>query len=144
MSKTSNKPVYVFATYIRDSVGKLVLAAIRHPEISQNRAIKVNSFYTTDAQILASFERQTGGIPWDVTYTSLGQLRALEEEAWSSGQALATLITLRRIWSSGGTIYDETDNQLIGASSGMNTLDEAIRDAIQAQKESQHVHRKLT
>lgn len=46
------------------SVGTLVLATLRHPSASFNRALRVNSFTTTPAAIQAEFERQTtGGSP---------------------------------------------------------------------------------
>ncbi|OGM48954.1 isoflavone reductase family protein [Aspergillus bombycis] len=62
-------------------VGTLVLAALRHPSVAFNRALKVNSFTTTPADIHAEFVRQTGGQPWpDVQYTSLSQLREAESE----------------------------------------------------------------
>lgn len=106
--------------------------------------MKLNSFYTTDAEILHEFERQAGGQPWDVTYTPLDKLIALEKEAWQSGHALAILITLRRIWAEGGTIYTKTDNELVGASSGLTLLAEAVHDAIEKQLgECQQVERKL-
>lgn len=126
------------------SVGKLVLAALQHPTEARNRALRLNSFYTTDAEILREFERQTGGQRWDATYTPLPKLRELEEEAWNSGHGLAVLITLRRIWAEGGTVYEKTDNNLIGAGSGLTSLTEAVHDAIQKQLgESQQVDRKL-
>ena len=39
-------------TTMRD-VGRLVVAAIKHPEASRNRALKVNSFTTTPKEIVA-------------------------------------------------------------------------------------------
>jgi hypothetical protein len=65
-------------------------------------------------EILNEFEKQTGGDKWQVSYTSLDELRAREQEAWARNDAVATGITLRRIWAEGGTLYDTTDNEAIG------------------------------
>ncbi|KAK2749663.1 hypothetical protein FQN57_005885 [Myotisia sp. PD_48] len=113
-------------------VGKLVVAALLHPEISKNRALKVNSFTTTPAEILAEFERQTGGDKWSVTYTPIDELRKLEEEAWSTGNLMATVYTLRRIWTEGGTLYEKRDNEAIDAPP-METLQDVVSLAIKAQ-----------
>jgi hypothetical protein len=47
-------------------------------------------------------------------YTSLPELRALENQAWESGVPAAPVITLRRIWAEGGTLYEKRDNCMIG------------------------------
>lgn len=100
------------------------MATLRHPDAAFNRALRVNSFTTTPAQILAEFERQTGGQPWsDVTYTSLQQLRELEAAAWEAGSPDATVLTLRRIWTEGGTLYEKRDNELIGDPPMMSLAD---------------------
>ncbi|KAL1959241.1 hypothetical protein VTO42DRAFT_2747 [Malbranchea cinnamomea] len=113
-------------------VGRLVVAALLHPEQSRNRALKVNSFTTTPAEILAEFERQTGGDKWSVTYTSLEQLKSLEKDAWATGSPAATVLTLRRIWTEGGTLYEKRDNDAIEALE-METLADAVRRAIEQQ-----------
>ncbi|KEZ45232.1 hypothetical protein SAPIO_CDS2702 [Scedosporium apiospermum] len=99
-------------TTMRD-VGKGVVAALKHPEASFDRAVKIQSFVVTPKEILAEFEKQTGGQPWKVEYTSLDDLRKLEDDAWKEGKGWATLATLRRIWAEGGTLYDKTDNEAI-------------------------------
>jgi hypothetical protein len=104
----------------------LVLATLRHPAESWNRALKVNSFTTTPVAIQAEFERQTGGEPWtDVTCTPLPELRTLENQAWESGVPAAPLITLRRIWAEGGTLYEKRDNGMIGEPP-VQTLEEVV------------------
>ena len=116
-----------------------------HPSQCRNRAIKVNSFYTTDTDILSEFERQTGGEKWQVKYTSLDQLKELEKSAWEKGSNLATLITLRRIWMEGGTLYDQMDNELIGEKNNMSSLADAVAMAIHKQQSgSQVMERQLT
>jgi len=112
------------------SVGKLVLETLRRPDVAMNRALKVNSFTTTPALIQEEFERQTGGKAWtDVSETPLGQLRELETEAWEAGKPYATVLTLRRIWTEGGTLYDQRDNGLIGEPP-MKTLEQLVAEEV--------------
>ena len=111
------------------SVGRLLVGAIQHPVESRNRALKVNSFTTTPKEILAEFEKQTGGEKWSVSYTSLEELKKVEEEKWAAGDASATGLTLRRIWASGGTLYDHRDNESIGVTK-TGTLSESVAAAI--------------
>lgn len=114
-------------------MGKLVVLAALHPEASQNKALRVNSFTATDSEILREFEKQTGGQPWKVAYTALDEIRKNENEAWKAGNPLATLWTLRRIWGEGGTLYAKRDNHLIEAEDGMDTLADAVAEAIRVQ-----------
>ncbi len=109
-----------------------MLAAL-HPEASRNKVLSVNSFTTTDKEILKEFEKQTGGQPWKVSYTRLDTLKKLEKEAWDVGNPFATLFTLRRIWAEGGTLYDKRDNDLIGAEDVMDSLADAVAEAIKVQ-----------
>jgi hypothetical protein len=113
------------------SVGKLTVKALLHPEASRNRALKVNSFTTTPADIVAEFEKQTGG-KWTVTFTSLEKLRELESAAWENKNPIASLFTLRRIWAEGGTLYEKRDNALIDGED-TETLEDAVKDAIKIQ-----------
>lgn len=98
------------------SVGTLVLHTLLHatPE-TRNRPLCVNSFTTSPAEIQAEFERQTTGQSWSsVSHTPLARLRELEKSAWDSGNGAATVVTLRRIWTEGGTLYEQRANPLIG------------------------------
>jgi hypothetical protein len=95
------------------SVGRLLVASLKNPEASRNRVLIVNSFTTTPKEILAEFEKQTGN-KWSVEYTSLDELKELEKQAWEQGQPFAGGLTLRRIWTEGGTLYGKRDNDLIG------------------------------
>lgn len=113
------------------SVGKFVVHALTHWEKARGRALKLNSFTTTPDEILAEFEKQTGE-KWGVEYTPLDKLRELEKEAWEKGQPDATGLTLRRIWTEGGTLYERRDNEDIGAENTV-TLAGAVKDAIRAQ-----------
>ncbi|KAE8391089.1 hypothetical protein BDV23DRAFT_153722 [Aspergillus alliaceus] len=119
----------VSLTTMKD-VGTLVLAILRHPSVAFNRALRVNSFTTTPSEIHAEFVRQTGGQPWtDVRYTPLSQLREVESEAWKAGNPVAAVLTLRRIWTEGGTLYDQRDNALIGEPP-LQTLGDVVAEAI--------------
>lgn len=81
---------------------------------------------------MAEYEKQTGGEEWDVTYTSLEEVRGLEKKAYAEGNAASTTFTLRRIWAEGGTLYEKRDNELIG---GEDTegLELAVKRAIAVQ-----------
>ncbi|CAG9995041.1 unnamed protein product [Clonostachys byssicola] len=121
-------PKHVLISY---SVGKALVAALRHPEASFNKALKVQSFVVTPKQILAEFEKQVGGPKWTVTSYTLQELKDAEKKAWSEGNPDATSYTLRRIWSEGGTLYEKTDNESIGLdSSQLETLEDGVKRAL--------------
>ena len=122
-----------FSLTTMGDVGKLVVAALKHPEAARNRALLVNSFTTTPKEIVSEFENQTGGQAWDVSLTSLEQLKELEQQAWSDGDPRAGALTLRRIWTEGGTLYDHRDNGLIGMEDGLDSLKAAVKQAIDVQ-----------
>lgn len=122
----------VSLTTMRD-VGKLVVGALLHPEESRNKALRLNSYTTTNNSVLAEFEKQTGGQKWDVNYTSLEELQMLEKKAYDEKNPAASLFTLRRIWTEGGTLYEQRDNPLIGADHNMDTMKDTVQEAIEAQ-----------
>lgn len=112
------------------SVGKLVVAALRHPEVSTGKVLKVQSFVTTPNAIVAEFEKQTGS-KWTVDHTPNQKLREMENEKWNANDPIATLYTLKRIWAEGGTLYDKTDNEILGLTSGdMEPLSAVVERAI--------------
>lgn len=90
------------------------MAALRHPQAAFDKALKVQSFVVTPNQVLAEYEKQTGGEKWTVTHEPMADLVAQEAKAWSEGLPAATGFTLRRIWAEGGTLYAKNDNELIG------------------------------
>ncbi|KAK4151869.1 major facilitator superfamily domain-containing protein [Chaetomidium leptoderma] len=94
-------------------VGKFVAATLRSPEASFGKALKVQSFVVTPNEVLAEYERQTGST-WEVTKTPLDDIRAFEAKLWEEGNPRATLVTLRRIWAEGGTLYAQNDNSMLG------------------------------
>ncbi|KAI0857350.1 hypothetical protein F4860DRAFT_361074 [Xylaria cubensis] len=111
-------------------VGKLLVAALRHPTEAKGSALKVQSFVTTPLEILREFEKQTGG-EWTTEYTPNQTLRDLEARLWSENNPMATFATLRRIWAEGGTLYEKTDNEKLGlAPQDMESLGEAVGRAI--------------
>lgn len=120
-------------TTMRD-VGKLVVAALRHPSESKNRALLCNSFTTTPNEILVEFEKQTGGEKWDVSVTDLPKLKQLEKEAWANHDPRSVPLSLRRIWTEGGTLYHQKrDNGLVGMEDGVDSLESAVGQAIRVQ-----------
>lgn len=104
---------------------------MKNPSASQNKALKVNSFTTTPEEILSEFEKQTGE-KWTKTETPLDRLKELERKAWAESAPTATIFTLRRIWTEGGTLYDVRDNGAIGEPK-TESLEDVVRRAIQAQ-----------
>lgn len=114
------------------------MAALRHPEVSAGRAVKVQSFVTTSNGALAELEKQTGGEKWTVQHTPLSKLKELEQTAWNGPAGpspAATVLTLRRIWVEGGTLYEKTDNEAIGLKpEDMDTLEDAVRSALKAKQ----------
>jgi hypothetical protein len=43
---------------------------------------------------------------------------------------------LRRIWGEGRTLYEKRDNWVIGAEEGLDTLSDAVKVAVEKQKEA--------
>ena len=85
------------------------------------------SFVATPNQVLAECEKQTGA-KFTVKYISLEELEAFETKMWKEENPFAIGPTLRRIWATGGTLYDKWDNQSIGLdSSNMESLEAAVR-----------------
>lgn len=114
-------------------MGKLVVKALLHPEAGKNRALRVNSFTTTPLEIVAEFEKQTGG-KWEVEYVSFEDLKKGEKKAYEEGNPWAVGFTLRRIWGEGRTLYEKRDNWLIDGDEGLDTLSDAVAVAVARQK----------
>ncbi|KAE9968719.1 hypothetical protein BLS_005680 [Venturia inaequalis] len=113
-------------------VGRLLVAAVKSPEQSKNKALIVNSFTATPDEILAEYEKQTGA-KWEKEYIPLDLLKQLEEEAWEKEVPWATGFTLKRIWTEGGTLYESRDNEAIGFTKP-DTLADAVAEAIKVQE----------
>jgi len=115
-------------------VGKFVVATLRHPETSFGKALKVQSFIVTPNQVLAEFEKQTGGEKWKVTRTSLEDIRTGEAKAWEEGNPRAVSYTLRRIWAEGSTLYEKNDNSVVELEEGsgeLETLSQAVKKGLE-------------
>ena len=91
----------------------------------------MNSFTTTPDEILAEYEKQVDA-KFDVQYTSLDELRKLEQENWEKNGIGATGWILRRIWTEGGTLYESRDNEKIGFTN-QETLEDVVSRAVKTQ-----------
>lgn len=61
------------------------------------------------------------------------EFKRQEEEAWNQKSPIATLYTLRRIWTEGGTQYAKNDNDIIELVNTDN-LSEAVALALETKK----------
>lgn len=109
-------------------VGRALVAVLQHPEASDNRAVRVQSFVASPAELLAEYERQTEQT-WKVAYTSLDELRRIEDDAWVAGHPVASIFTLKRIWAEGKTLYKTTENKAIGLTK-TDTLEMVVQAGI--------------
>lgn len=111
-------------------MGKFVATTLRNPEVSFGKALKVQSFIITPNEVLAEYEKQTGA-KWEVTKTPLDAIRKFEADLWKEGNPRATLVTLRRIWAEGGTLYAKNDNELLGLKpENLDSLEGAIKKTL--------------
>lgn len=111
-------------------MGKFVVATLRSPEAAFGKALKVQSFVVTPNEVLAEYERQTGS-KWEVTQTPFDEVRAFEAKVWEDGDPRAPLVTLRRIWAEGGTLYAQNDNGVLGMKpEDLDSLEDAVRKAL--------------
>ncbi|KIV88822.1 hypothetical protein PV10_08460 [Exophiala mesophila] len=94
-------------------VGKFLVAALLNPRAARNTTLVVHSFTATPNEILAEYERQTDS-KWEVSYTSIERLREIEKEEYQIYSPMATVVTLRRIWTDGGTLYKFYDDSILG------------------------------
>jgi hypothetical protein len=112
-------------------VGKGVVAALQHPEVSSGKVLKIASFTKSSNQILAEYEKQVGE-KFNVKYVPLDDVKSLEKKYWEEGHPWATVVTLRRIWATGGAVYDKLDNETIGLHDDqLQSLEEAVRDLLE-------------
>jgi hypothetical protein len=89
------------------------VAALLNSNASKNTTLIVHSFTATPLEIIAEYEEQTGA-KWDVSYTSLDRLKEMEKEEYQIYSPLATVVTLRRIWTEGGTLHKFYDEAVLG------------------------------
>jgi len=116
-------------------VGKFVVAALLNPTASKNATLIVHSFTATPHEILAEYERQTGR-QWERSYTTLARLREMEKEEYQIHSPIATVVTLRRIWTEGGTLYKYYDESILGQID-TETLESQVAANIRKQEEGE-------
>ncbi|EXJ85945.1 hypothetical protein A1O1_06314 [Capronia coronata CBS 617.96] len=117
-------------------VGKFVVAALINTNASRNATLIVHSFTATPHEILAEYERQTG-VTWEKSYTSLERLRQIEREEYQVHSRLATVVTLRRIWTEGGTLHKYYDETVLGHIE-TETLESQVAANIRKQEEGEN------
>lgn len=96
-----------------NDVGKFVVAALINYITSRNQTLIVHSFTATPNEILAEHETQTRQ-KWNTQYTDAKTLKVMEKQAYQVYSPLATVLTLRRIWTEGGTLHKFYDDSLLG------------------------------
>jgi len=96
-----------------NDVGKFVVAALINYTFSRNQTLIVHSFTATPNEILAEYEAQLKK-KWEVNYVDTKTLQAMEKEAYQIHSPLAAVLTLRRIWTLGGTLHKFYDDSLLG------------------------------
>ena len=90
-----------------------MVAALRNTAASRNATLFVHSFTATPHEILAEYEKQTNS-KWETSYTTIERLKEIEKEEYQIFSALATVVTLRRIWTDGGTLFKFYDEAMLG------------------------------
>lgn len=96
-----------------NDVGKFVVAALMNHVVSRNATLIVHSFTATPNEIRREFERQMR-TKWDTSYLDLKDLKKWEKDAYQLYSPLAAILTLRRIWTEGGTLHKFYDDSLLG------------------------------
>lgn len=116
------------------SAGTAVVAALRHPEASLNAVLRVASFVKSSNQVLSEYEKQLG-VKLHVKHVSLADHEAAERNMQEEGNPWATVAALRRIWATGGAVYDRFSNRDIGLDDGeTESLEAAVRKHINVYK----------
>jgi hypothetical protein len=121
-------PLSVFSRRLganQRSVGKFLVAALINSNASRNETLIVHSFTATPHEILAEYEEQTGA-KWDKSYTSCERLKEMEKEEYQVYSPLATVVTLRRIWTEGGTLHKFYDDAILGCGDDSETLESQV------------------
>lgn len=108
-----------------NDVGKFVVAALINFITSRNQTLIVHSFTATPKEILAEHETQLRH-KWECNYVDLKQLQTMEKQAYQIYSPLATVLTLRRIWTAGGTLHKFYDDSLLDVVE-TETLEDQVR-----------------
>ncbi|EHK20770.1 uncharacterized protein TRIVIDRAFT_49722 [Trichoderma virens Gv29-8] len=114
-----------------EDVGKALVAALQRPEISFGKVLKIASFTKSPNQILAEYEKQLGH-KLNAKYVTLDEVRSFEKKYWDEGNPRAVVGTLRRIWATGGAVYDKLDNEALGLNENqLQSLEEAVGNRLE-------------
>ena len=95
----------------------------------------MHSFTATPNEILEEYERQTD-CKWEKSYTSVERLKEIEKEEYQVYSPLATVVTLRRIWTDGGTLFKYYDETILGQIE-TETLESQVAANLRKQKEGE-------
>ncbi|ETN46557.1 uncharacterized protein HMPREF1541_00742 [Cyphellophora europaea CBS 101466] len=117
-------------------VGRFLVAALLNGNASRNTTLIVHSFTATPHDIVAEYEEQTG-CTWEKQYTTLERLKEIEKEEYQIYSPLATVATLRRIWTAGGTLYKYYDDSILGSIDSENLCSQVTAN-IMKQEEGDH------
>lgn len=117
-------------------MGKFLVGALLDPGQSRNTTLIVHSFTATPHEILAEYEEQTG-CTWERSYTSVERLKEIEKEEYQVYSPLALVATLRRIWTSGGTLYKFYDDMSLGSIDTENIYSQVTAN-IEKQEQGEH------
>ena len=112
------------------------MAALLNGAASRNTTLIVHSFTATPHDIVAEYEVQTG-CTWEKSYTSLERLQEIEKEEYQIYSPLATVATLRRIWTAGGTLYPYYDDSILNGIDTENLCSQ-VEINIAKQQEGEH------
>lgn len=90
-------------------VGKCVSGILKHPEETANKYLTIAGFTTTQNEILAFVEKETGS-KWKVERVDMKELKKSGEEKLAKGEFLAAFLDLlvAHVWSdgAGGAVPD--------------------------------------
>ncbi|KAK2739684.1 hypothetical protein FQN57_006518 [Myotisia sp. PD_48] len=109
----------LFSTSTLEDVGKAVVAVLKNPEQTKNRAVRIQSTATSLKQLAEKGKKATGGAEgWTEKEVSIKQL---EEEAWAAlkggkgPDVWAVPFITASIWGEGtGSHFSQLDNELLG------------------------------
>lgn len=118
------------------SVGKFLVAALINSSASRNETLIVHSFTATPNEIVAEYEEQTG-VKWEKKYTTVERLKEIEKEEYQVYSPLATVVTLRRIWTEGGTLHKFYDEAILGVGDDCESLQSQVAANIIKQQEGE-------
>ena len=113
-----------------------MVAALVNSNASRNETLIVHSFTATPHEILAEYEDQTGA-KWEKSYTSFDRLKVIEKEEYQVYSPLATVVTLRRIWTEGGTLHKFYDEAILGCGDECESLESQVAANIIKQEEGE-------